>query len=432
MGLGLHGGGVGAARFFALAGADVLVTDIRDEETLAPSLEKLEGLPLTFVLGEHRKKDFAHIDVLFRNPGVAPDSAFVQQAREGGALVLSDAGLFMRDTESFVIGVTGTKGKTTTTMLIAAGMQALGLDIVAVGTPGDGHAFLDALQEQKPVVVAEFSSWDLEGVHDIKRSPQIAVVTNFFADHLTRHKSMARYAEAKSAIGRYQHKEDTIVYRAADAAIAPIVTLSLGKHVAVPLEAMADLPELSIAGTHQRMNAALAYAAIRAALAHPAFPIKKALDPKDALSGLAAMSGLEGRFEIIGEYDGLTYINDTTATNPGAAERALLEVHTPIVLIAGGDGKGLSYTSFAGTIVKRVKHVILLPGSAADALWRELGDRKFTAVTFGSMDMRSAVAVAKKEASSGDTILLSPGASSLNAFTNEFARGSQFKEAIAS
>ena len=430
-GLGLHGGGVSAAEFFVHAGAEVLVTDLRGKEDLAPSLERLAGLDITYVLGEHREKDFENRDLILRNPGVPPDSPYIQHAQEQNIPVFTDAGLFMRDTDAFVIGVTGTKGKSTCTALIAEGLSAvLHREIPPVAIPG-GTAFLSALEQRLPIVVAEFSSWDLESVHDAERSPQIAVVTNFFPDHLNRHKTMGAYAKAKGGLVKYQEPDDIAIYRASNPAVGPIIRDGNGKRVAIADHAADELPPLTMAGKHQRLNATLAYTAIEQALLHPDFPKK---DPsyalKDARDAIAAFPGLPGRYELLGTRDGHALINDTCATNPGAAATAIEATEQPIVLIAGGDGKGLEYQNLANAIAKKVQHVVLLPGSGSDDLLGHLKTIGYEAVSTGIMDMKEAVAEAFRKAASGATILLSPGASSLNAFRNEFDRGDQFREAV--
>lgn len=430
-GLGLHGGGVSAAEFFVHAGAEVLVTDLRTKKDLAPSLKRLEGLAITYRLGEHRNDDFEDRDLILRNPGVPPDSPYIQHAQQQEIPVFTDAGLFMRDSDTFVIGVTGTKGKSTCTALIAEGLSAvLRRTIPPIAVPG-GVAFLSALEQQLPIVVAEFSSWDLESVHDAQRSPQIAVVTNFFPDHLNRHKTMEAYAHAKGGLVKYQRPDDIAIYQAADPAVGPIIRDGNGKRVALADTAADELPPLTILGDHQRRNAALAYAAVEQAMLHPDFPEQDpSLTSKDALAAIAAFRGLPGRYENLGTRDGRHIINDTCATNPGAAVAAIEATDEPIVLIAGGDGKDLEYQELAKAITSKVQHVVLLPGSGSDDLLRHLKTIGYEAVTTGIMGMKEAVAEALQQAESGATILLSPGASSLNAFRNEFDRGDQFREAV--
>ena len=428
VGLGLHGGGVGAARFFATQGAHVHITDLRDADVLRPSLEQIAGLSVTLTLGEHRLEDLDQCDFVLRNPGVPPDAPFILEAKDRGIPVLTDAALFMRETSAFVIGITGTKGKTTTTSLIAEGLTSLGAHTSPVGVPG-GVSFLEALDAQPELVVAEFSSWDLEDLVIITKSPAIAVVTSFFPDHLNRHKTMTRYAEAKSHICRHQRPGDITVALETDEAIRPITDACAGTLIHVTESAVHGLPKLNIPGEHQRTNAALAVEAIVQALAHADFPFPELRAKRShIIAAVRSISGLPGRYEVLGTVSGRTYINDTTATNPGAAIKAILATQAPIVLIAGGDGKGLAYRELAEAIRQHVRHLVLLPGTAADALQKELAAVGYTTITSGMMDMEAAVRSAKQTAQEGETILLSPGASSLNAFPNEFVRGDQFRK----
>ena len=190
--------------------------------------------------------------------------------------------------------------------------------------------------------------------------------------------------------------------------------------------------EIQLAGTHNRQNAGIALTTIGEAIAHPRFP--KRPDAHNAADkaekAIRSFPGVHDRFDRIGETEGRYGINDTAATNPGAAIAGLAATARPIVLICGGDAKGLVYDALADAITKRVKRVILLPGNASEMLQTLLSERGFSSIISGIMDMEGAVAAAFAASETGDTILLSPGASSLNAFANEFDRGEQFVRAF--
>lgn len=430
IGLGLHGGGIGTAEFFSDQGAAVIVTDIRSETVLAPAIKKLANRGITFIIGSHRYEDFTDRDLILRNPGVPPTSPYILHAKDEGILVLTDAALFLRDTTSFVVGITGTKGKTTAATLMHHAFESLVCPVELVSVP-EGTPFLTALKNAPPLIVAEFSSWDLEGVHDIHKSPKIALVTNLFPDHLNRHKTMEAYAIAKSAVGVYQAPEDSIVYPKNMDSVLPIVKESGGHHIAVTEEEIAALPKLRMIGEHQKRNAALVAAAIKASFAHPQFPKTSATYQENVVfDAIAEFSGMSGRFEALPDRANRHFINDTTATNPGATIEALKNITTPIVLIAGGEGKELPYDELLSEIIQRVRHVVLLDGSASSTLQSGLKKSGYTAISAGIMDMNDAVAQAMAVSEAGDTILLSPAASSLNAYANEFDRGEQFTHAI--
>lgn len=431
MGLGLHGGGVSAARFFAEQGANVTVTDLRDAATLAPSVAELSTYPIRFVLGQHRKRDILGADLIVKNPGVPNSSPYLALARKHDIPITSDAALFLEETEAFIVGVTGTKGKTTTATLVERIFTAHDINTTLVGTPS-GPGFLDALTNAPKVTVCEFSSWDLEAASVAKRSPHVAVITNLFEDHLDRHESMEEYAKAKSVIFQFQSAQDILAYPQSETAVADLCKDAPGQAVIVDNERVDALPNLAMLGAQNRILAALAIAAAEAATTHPFFPTHTVFDPNTAVRTVAEFKGLPGRLEVIGINDERTFINDTTATNPLAAVAALSAVQGPLILIAGGEMKTLDVTPFVEAIAAqpdRIRFVAFLPGSASDAIRQGLIEHGYNATSRDTMDMEDAFDAAFTASVPGDTILLSPGAASLNVFKNEFERGKHFKDA---
>jgi len=219
MGLGLQGGGVGVARFFAEKGAKVTVTDLKTKEELASSIKSLSDLPLAYVLGKHREEDFKNADLVIRNPDVDKNSPYLEIAREHGAIVEMDESLFLRlwQKKENIIGVTGTRGKTTTTHLIGMILKQAGLPILLGGNLR-GIATLSLLDKATPEtkIVLELSSWQLQGLDWNKLSPHIAVITNIYPDHLNRYKNMKDYIADKKIIFRYQKEKDLLVLNAKD------------------------------------------------------------------------------------------------------------------------------------------------------------------------------------------------------------------------
>src|SRR5690349_14836636 len=204
MGLGIHGGGLGVARFLAGQGADVTVTDMRGSEALAPSLDALAGLPIRYVLGEHREQDFREADLVIRNPGVPRESRYLQIARAAGAAIEMEMTLFFRLCPGPILGITGTKGKTTTTLLAGAMLREQYPDTIVAGNLRvSAIEALPRITAGTPVVL-ELSSWQLEGLGEAQLSPRYACVTNLSPDHLNRYGSMADYAEAKRQILAHQ------------------------------------------------------------------------------------------------------------------------------------------------------------------------------------------------------------------------------------
>src|SRR5690349_18964763 len=211
MGLGVHGGGLGVARFMAGQGADVTVTDLRTPEQLQSSLGALAGLPIRFVLGRHDDDDFRNAEIVVRNPGVPRESRYLQIARASGAAIEMEMTLFFRLCPGPILGITGTKGKTTTTLLAGAMLREQYPDTVVAGNLRvSALEALPRITAGTPVVL-ELSSWQLEGLGEAQLSPQYACITNISPDHLDRYGSMEAYAEAKRQILAHQQRGAVVV-----------------------------------------------------------------------------------------------------------------------------------------------------------------------------------------------------------------------------
>ncbi|HUS15889.1 MAG TPA: Mur ligase family protein, partial [Chloroflexia bacterium] len=228
-GLGVHGGGLGVARFMVAQGAQVRVTDMKDAAALATSLEALEGLPVTFVLGEHREEDFAWADLIVRNPAVPRESPWLALARRLGTPVYMELGLFAALCPGRIIGVTGTKGKTTTATWTWEMLRRVAPEAVLAG-----NLRVSALEQLPRIgpetpVVLEMSSWQLEGTDEMGWSPPLAAITNLSPDHLNRYRDMDDYGAAKFAIMRHQRAEDTVVLNADDARVRAFAAQAVGK-----------------------------------------------------------------------------------------------------------------------------------------------------------------------------------------------------------
>src|SRR5437763_2271985 len=213
MGLGLQGSGMAAARYAVQQGATVRVTDMKSAALLAPSLQALAGLSIEFVLGQHRDEDFLWAEVIIRNPGVPRSSPYLRLAQEHGAQIEMEIALFFLACPGRIIGITGTRGKTTTTSLIYEILHAGGHATVLGGNIA-GVETLSLLPQITPetLVVLELSSWQLEGLAPHALSPSVAVMTNVYPDHLNTYIGMDEYAEAKANIFRHQHTGDLAIF----------------------------------------------------------------------------------------------------------------------------------------------------------------------------------------------------------------------------
>lgn len=461
MGLGVNGGGLGVTRFLVQQGAEVTVTDLRDTETLRSSLDELHDLPVRYVLGRHREEDFQAADLVIRNPGVPRESRYLRVAREHGARIEMEMTLFFRLCPAPIIGITGTRGKTTTTMLTGAMLAQQYPDTVVAG-----NLRVSALEQLPRItpstpVVLELSSWQLEGLGEAGLSPQYACVTNLSPDHLDRYGSMQEYGEAKKQIFLHQRPErgDVVVLNADDEIVrewaAETVTrdgpawFSTNPRTAETLrtpagptsriawwdqdtlkwnaEPICRRSDLQLQGEHNRANVAAATA------------LAKLYRPPAHTEAIAraarAFTGVPDRLELIRELGGVRFINDTTATAPTATIAAVRTVEAPIVLIAGGADKQLDFTPLAQTLgealgAHKLKAVVLLAGSATPRLATALESAGVhPAGVFDSLE--AAVQCAYELAQAGDTILLSPGCASFGMFVNEFDRGARFRQIVA-
>ena len=466
MGLGLFGGGAGAARYLVNRGARVTVTDLKDAAALAPSIRALEGLPITYHLGGHVPADFTAADILVVNPGVDKrKSGFVHMAETAGAEITSEMNLFIEARPAPVLGVTGSSGKSTTTAL--AGEMLRGRRPSRVGG-NIGISLLDEVGQIGPDewVVLELSSFQLQDLAALRWSPRLAVATCLSENHLDRHESMENYVEAKKNIVRFQSPGDTVVLNADDETLrlwepearrrasravwystrrpldegvfidGPMLVFRLGA-----AEERVDLTgRVHLLGRHNLSNIAAAAAAARL------------LDvPAEAIAGaVGAFRPLPHRLEPVGRLGDVLFVDDSKATTPAAAAVSMEAFEQPIVLIAGGRDKDMKMAPMIEAIRRRTRAVVLI-GEMAGAIQAALENRenrdashfphfhdgKWEASLFSQVgppvhragDMPEAVARAVHIARPGDVVLLAPGYTSLDMFDNYERRGDAFRQA---
>jgi UDP-N-acetylmuramoylalanine--D-glutamate ligase len=438
--------GVSAARALARAGARVIVNDARDPDSLTDQVKALRADEFAhaydFVLGSHPVELAERVDLVVISPGVPYDAPLLTAARARGVTTIGELELAYRLGRSRVIAVTGTKGKSTTTTLIGAILEAsLGQDHVAVG----GNIGLP-LTEITPGlapddwVVAEVSSFQLESIVDFR--PDVAVVLNISPDHLDRHGSMMAYVAAKKRIVENQTANDLLVVNDddpataefAEASKARVVRFSLQRPVALGAfleggsivwaengrrSAVCRADRLAVPGRHNLSNA-LAAAAVARAIGVGGAHVE---------AGLVGFRGLDHAYELVGEFGSVTYVDDSKATNLAAVKAAVetaAESARSVVLIMGGVDKGNQYDALLATLRQSVARVILL-GPNVDRL---------TAAVDGVVaharapDMDCAVRLAAASAESGDVVLMSPGHASFDLYTNWKERGHAFQRAV--
>ncbi|MBU3901462.1 UDP-N-acetylmuramoyl-L-alanine--D-glutamate ligase, partial [Patescibacteria group bacterium] len=460
MGVGLHGGGVGVIKFLAEQGAKILATDLRKEAELKPSLEALAGLAnIEYVLGEHRLADFTSADMVIKNPGVASDSKYLAAAKENNVPIESDIGIFLELCPAPIIGVTGTKGKSTTAALLAHVLSQHYPQVILAGNIR--QSVLAKLPEitKDTIVILELSSWQLADAKKHKKSPYVAVITNLLHDHLNRYASFQDYLDDKKLIFKFQKEKDYLFLNYGDEKLrhlakevtsriyfysvdgdkllpAELPALNqkarLGAYIkskniyyGAAQELIAPVKEVKLIGRHNLVNV---LAAVSVADLYNVPPAK-------IRAAIRTFRGLAGRLEFIDKIKGIRYINDTTATAPDAAIAAIETINHEyprpdkqkhIVVISGGADKNLNFTELGQAISDHVKATIFLSGNATPKIIREI---KSEIKIKQTDNMVTAVALASRLAETEDTVLLAPGCASFGLFQHEFDRGEQFNEA---
>lgn len=422
VGLGLQGGGVGVAKFFAQLGAKVTVTDKKTEEQLSRSIERLKDSNIEFHFGEHKVEDFLNADVIFKGPSVPWTSGPLVQAQNKGIPVEMEMSFVVENYQGKVIGITGTRGKSTTTHLIYNLLRESGFK-VSLGGGLPGISTIDCLKEadENSWLVAELSSWALSGFHRKKISPHIAVFTNLYPDHLNYYKNLEDYFYDKQAIFQYQKKGDYLII---NKMLKTIVLDSRLRGNDTWFDKN-DFPyKLTyLKGDHNLENAA---ASLKVA------EILK-IDKNNAVEIISKFRGLPYRLEVIRKKDNVTFINDTTSTTPIATIKAIDSLRDKkIILFLGGNSKNLPIVQLINRLYS-VEKIILLAGNFTDEILPILKE-KYQDKLVGPFDnLENAVSEAYRVAQTlaEDIVLLfSPGATSFAMFNNEFHRGDEFNRIV--
>jgi len=450
MGLGLNQGGLGVARLLAKAGAKILITDLKTEKELEPSLEKLKDFDIKYILGRHREEDFINTDMVIQNPAVPHNSKYLKIARTHGVPIETDLGLFLQLCPSKkIIAVAGTKGKSTVSQLIYHIFKEAQKNTTLAGNIG--ISVLDILEKITPQtwLILEISTWQMEGIKNRKFRPQTAVLTNILPDHLDRYRNYKEYIRSEKLIFKHQKSNDNLIVNydneetikikkesrfpiywfSAKEKIEPGCYLENDKLAFQSGEyktTFAKISDLPLLGLHNLENI---LAASTVAFIHN-------IPGKIILKALNNFPGVPYRLEFIGEFKGIKFYNDTCATTPEATLAALESfTEQPIILFLGGKDKKLNYENFGEAIGKNkeIKRIILLQHPAYDAslkilsaLKKHLDSEKI--ILTSSLEV--GVEAALQQAQVNDLVLLSPAAASFGMFENEFDRGNQFNKIV--
>lgn len=437
--------GLALARYLADVGADVTVNDRQSAETLRPAMDSLRDYSIRWVTGGHPLELLESTDIVCLSGGVPLDLPIVKAAVDRGLPLTNDTQIFLDEVPCPVIGITGSAGKTTTTTLVgrmaAAAVKAPAKSVVGgnIGLP-----LIGLLGELKSVdlAVMEVSSFQLE---QTTTSPHIAAVLNITPNHLDRHGTMEAYTAAKARILQFQSTDDIAILCREDAGswnLRPLVRgrlISFGfKKPATDLDGTYEqngmlyfqqdgqsqplfpTSVISLRGKHNLVNV-LAACAIACAAGFPVEAMR---------AGVEGFHGVSHRLELVREFNGVRWYNDSIATAP---ERSIAGIHAfnePIVLLAGGRDKKLPWDEFARLVHSRVKHLVTFGEAArmiADAVGAETGQGQLEKIIVCN-NLESAVKAAAELATPGDVVLLSPGGTSYDEFKDFEERGEVYRQ----
>jgi UDP-N-acetylmuramoylalanine--D-glutamate ligase len=440
--------GLALTRYLAEQGATVILNDQRSDDALADAKQDLVDLNITWVTGSHPIEILEGTDLVCLSGGVPLDLPLVQEAERQGIPLSNDSQIFLEEAPCPVIGITGSAGKTTTTALIgeiARQHYALRKPENKVWVGGNiGNPLIQVLDQMKEndLAVMELSSFQLE---IMTASPHIAAILNLTPNHLDRHKTMSTYISAKSQILTHQNPNDIAILNRDDPLVRKLFAEVKGRQITFGLNPPYDKQDaayykrgklylqasgqvakiiksdlVNLRGTHNLYNI-LAAIAISAAAS---FSLQAIYD------GIVAFEGVPHRMEFVRSWGGADWYNDSIATAPERAIAAIESFDQPIVLLAGGRDKDLTWDTLGRVIRERVDHLILF-GEVAPLIHKAVGESDPDGRPY-SVDhcegLSEAVRTAVERIEQGDVVLLSPGGTSFDEFTDFEERGRQFKQ----
>jgi len=431
--LGLARTGGECARFLVNEGANVLVSDRRSEQELAPEMTSLAGLPIGYLLGGEEREWLTGVDWVVPSPGVPEDNRLLKEAAKQRIPVLSEIELAYRFFRAPLMAITGTNGKSTTTTIVGEMLKASGQKVFVGGNLG--APFIGALSGDWEWGIIEVSSFQLEWVEAFR--PRIAALLNLTEDHLDRYPDFQAYSAAKERIFAAQtaadiailNRDDPLVWAIGERLRARVISFGFAE-VDDGVFAAADeivwrdgsseerfpLRHVKIQGVHNKENMMAAVAVAKSA----------AIEREVIQRTLEAFPGLEHRLEFVRQKDGVRYYNDSKGTNVGAVVKSVAGFSDPVILLAGGVDKGGDYGVLRDGIKQKVRRLILF-GAAKQIIAAALGDLTETVIVD---DIQSAVRDAAAHAQPGDVVLLSPACSSFDQFQNYAERGKVFKALV--
>jgi len=428
--------GIATAKFLKAKGSLVTTTEAKPEEEMKEAVEELKGMDISAEWGGHRTETFLKQDMIVVSPGVDLSIEPVQKAVKKKVRVISEIELAYHFIQVPIIAVTGTNGKTTTTLLMGEMLKEDGKKVGVGGNVGEPLVLFADGRDRWEVLVVEISSFQLEAIEDFR--PRISVLLNITEDHLDRYSSYTDYIEAKARIFANQNsgdlavlnRDDSIVMQLRERVRARKVFFSLSEKLdggafsdgeTIFLRLGGKREEYSLAktplkGVHNVENMMAALTTARS------FGCSK----KAVQAVLNRFEGLEHRLEFVRQIGGVRFYDDSKGTNVGSVVKSLQSFSEPVILIAGGKDKNGDLSPLEELIQKRVEHLILI-GEAGERMNRELGGLTDTVM---AKTMEEAVLLAHQKAKAGEVVLLSPACSSFDMFKDYKERGRVFKEAV--
>lgn len=434
--VGLARTGIATAKFLKAKGSLVTATEVKPKEEMKEAVQALKGMDISTEWGGHQTETFLKQDIIVVSPGVDLNIEPIQKAIKQGVRVVSEIELAYHFIHAPIIAVTGTNGKTTTTLLVGEMLKEDGRKVGVGGNVGEPLILFADGKDRWEVLVVEISSFQLEAIKDFR--PRISVLLNITEDHLDRYPRYDDYIEAKVRIFANQNsgdlavlnRDDPIVMQFREKVKAKKVLFSLkeklgegafsnGQTIFLRLGEKGEeysLAKTPLKGIHNVENMMAALTAARI------FGCSK----KSIQTVLDRFKGLEHRLEFVREIKGVRFYNDSKGTNVGSVVKSLQSFSEPVTLIAGGKDKNGDLSPLEALIQKRVKHLILI-GEAKERMNRELGGLTDTVM---AKTMEKAVLLAHQKAKAGEVVLLSPACSSFDMFKDYKERGKVFKEAV--
>ena len=432
--------GIGAAHLLLARGAEVILYDGNTEKDKEALLAEFPaGSKVRIVLGELPEAEMEQLDLVVMSPGVPCDLPVVLAMKGKGIRIWGEVELAYECGKGDVLAVTGTNGKTTTTSLLGAIMQAYHPEVYIVGNIGNPYTEAAPKMTDDAVTVAEISSFQLETIE--KFAPKVSAILNITPDHLNRHHTMEEYIRVKELITKNQTESDTCVLNYEDEILrefgktlhtkviyfSSLHKLEKGMYLddgeicyrdENGLQKLCRTTELNLPGRHNHENV-MAAAAMALAYGVPLEVIRKVV---------CAFKAVEHRIEFVTEKNGVVYYNDSKGTNPDAAIKGIQAMDRPTLLIGGGYDKGSSYSEWIQAFDGKVKYLVLI-GQTREKIAAEAKALGFTDIVFAD-SLAEAVQFCADHAKKGDAVLLSPACASWGMFPNYEVRGKMFKELV--